>query len=83
MEGTCARARNVERSDSAVRGAYEPVIYITRVNVESLNRSSLVDAERECALERTCAYARSIERGDSAVRSAQEAVPYIARVKGS
>ena len=79
--GTCARARNVERGDSAVRGAHEPMIYITRVNVVSLNRSCLVDPEGECALEWACARARNIERGHSAVRSAQDAVIHIARVK--
>ena len=47
---TCARARSVERCDGAVRGAHEPVGYITRVNVRSLNRSSLVDAKRKSAL---------------------------------
>ena len=59
------------------------MIYITRVNVVSLNRSGLVDPERECALERACARARNIERGDRAVRSAQDAVIHIASVKGS
>src|SRR5438105_3703677 len=64
-----ARARNVERGDSAVRGAHEPVSYITRVNVVSLNRSCLVDAKGKGALERACACPRNIERGHSAVRS--------------
>src|SRR5206468_12760403 len=57
------------------------MIYITRVKVESLNRSGLVDPEWECALERACARAWNVERGDRAIRSAQEAVIHIARVK--
>src|SRR5439155_5563874 len=57
------------------------MIYITRVKVESLNRSGLVDPEWECALERACARAWNVERGDGAIRSAQEAVIHIARVK--
>ncbi len=59
------------------------MLYITWVNVDSLNRSCLVDPERECALERTCARARRIERRHTAVRRAQDAVIDIARVKGS
>src|SRR5213078_342276 len=81
LAGTCARARNVERGDGAVRSTHEAVTYITRVNVVSLNRSCLVDAKGKGALERACACARSIERGHSAVRSAQDAVIHIARVK--
>src|SRR5437867_3755171 len=57
------------------------MIYITRVKVESLNRSGLVDPEWECALERACARAWNVERGDRAIRSAQDAVIHIARVK--
>src|SRR6266536_1932396 len=57
------------------------MIYITRVKVESLNRSCLNDTERKSALERACARARSIKRGDRAIRSAQDAVIHIARVK--
>ena len=57
------------------------MIYITRVKIESLNRSGLVDTEWECALERACARARNVERGDRAIRSAQDAVIHIARVK--
>ena len=83
MEGACACAGNVERSDGAIRGSHEPVIYVTRVKVESLNRSCLVDSERERALERARARAWRIERRDSAVRRAQDAVIHIARVKGS
>src|SRR5439155_21253533 len=59
------------------------MIYITRVKVESLNRSGLVDPEWECALERACARAWNVERGDRAIRSAQEAVIHIARVRGT
>jgi hypothetical protein len=57
LERACARARNIERCDSAVRSAQEPMMYITRVKVGSLNRSCLVDAKRKGALERACARA--------------------------
>src|SRR5436305_54262 len=56
------------------------MIYITRVKVESLNRSGLVDPEWECALERACARARNVERGDGAIRKAQDSVNRTARV---
>jgi hypothetical protein len=59
------------------------MIYITLVNVVSLNRSCLIDPQRECALKGACARARNIKRGDGAVWSAQDAVIYIARVKRS
>src|SRR4030095_4003010 len=57
------------------------MFYVTRINVVSLNRSLLVDPERERALERACARAGNVERGDRAVWSAQNAVIHIARVK--
>src|SRR4030095_4148030 len=69
--------------DGAVGGPHDPVGYITRVNIRSLNRSSLVDAKRKSALAGPCARARNIEGGHSSVRSAQDAVRYIVRVNGS
>ena len=59
------------------------MIHIYLVNIPSRNRSSRVDSDRECALERTCARARSIERGHSAVWSAQDSVRHITSVNGS
>src|SRR5215813_3069646 len=56
------------------------MIHICRVNIPSCDRSSRVDCDRECALERTCARARSIERGHSAIWRAQESVRNIASV---
>ena len=38
LEGTCARARNVERGDGTVRGAHEAVIDVARVRVLSRDR---------------------------------------------
>jgi hypothetical protein len=38
----CARARNVERGDSAVRDSHEPVIYIIGIIVGSLNSACLI-----------------------------------------
>src|SRR5436190_3805260 len=81
--GACARTRNVERGYSTVRCAHEPVTYITRVHVVSLNCSCLVDAKCEGALASARARAGSIERGHSSVWSAHDNVKHIAIVKGS
>src|SRR5262249_1833134 len=54
-----------------------------RVNVGSLNRSSLVDAKGKGALAGACTGARNIEHGHSAVRSTQDAMKNIVRVNGS
>ena len=50
LTGACARARNVERGDSAVRGAQETVIHIARVHVLSRDRSRRVDVLGKGAL---------------------------------
>ena len=46
LEGTCARARNGERGDGAVRCAHEAVIDVARVHVLSRDRPWRVDALR-------------------------------------
>src|SRR5437667_12588164 len=45
LERACARARNVERGDRAVRGAHEAVIDVARVDILSRDRPWRVDAE--------------------------------------
>ena len=80
LAGTCARARGIERGDSAVRSAHEAVIHIARVRVPSSDRTLRIDGQWLGALEGTCARTRRIEGRESAVRSAHVAVNHIARV---
>ena len=47
---SCARARSVERRDAAVGSAHEAVSHIARVNVRSVNCSSVVDVRRNSTL---------------------------------
>ena len=78
LAATSARARNVERGDSTVRGAHEAVKYVARVSVISSNRTCRVDAKGEGALLGSRASAGSVERGKGAVASPHEAMGNIA-----
>ena len=83
LEGTRARARNVEDSNVAVGSAHEAVIQVACVKCESRNRARRVEAIGRCgkgALAGACAGARGIERFDGAVLIPQEAMIHIAVV---
>src|SRR4029077_6991092 len=80
LAGACARARSLERGESAVGSACETVTHAAPVNVESPYRPRGVDAGRVSALKGACARAGSIDCGESAVGIAQEAVNHRYRV---
>src|SRR5438093_246420 len=77
---TCARTRNVESGDRAVKGAQETVKYTDRIVVVTGTHACRVNAEGSGALPGSCARTWRIERGDSAVWSAQNCVNRTARV---
>src|SRR5206468_1768351 len=58
LAGACARIWSIKRSDGAVRGAQEPMTYITRVNVAPRDRLRRVDIGGTSTLARTCARTR-------------------------
>src|SRR4029077_2510394 len=83
LQWACARARNVESGDRAIRSAQEAVIHIARVKRSPRDCPCGVEAiagKNKGALAGPCAGVRSIKRSDGAVWSAQEAVSHIARV---
>jgi len=83
LEGTRARARNVELNELAVFIAHEAVIHICLVNIPSGDRSIRIDSERIGTLEgpRDVTAVRSVERGEGAIPIHQKTVAQIVRVK--
>lgn len=72
LSWTCASARGIKRSDSAIRRAQKVVTYIATVYVASRDRLGRVDVSGAGTLAGTCPGIRDVKRRDHAVRSAQE-----------
>ena len=67
LERACARARNIERRNGALRSTDEAMNYIAGVEVLSRDHAGRIDVLWYAALTGAGAYARRVECGDSAV----------------
>src|SRR5207244_3776241 len=83
LEGSGARARNIELNELAVLIAHETMTHICRVNIPSRDPSICVDSKRVSTLQgtRDVTGVRSIKRGDGAIPIPQEPVTHIVRIK--
>ena len=80
LAGIRSSAGHIVSGDDTFLIPQEAVVRIGRVNVESCDRSTLVDCEAKRTLAGARARARRIERGKATILIAQKSVAHAARI---